>query len=308
MSRPRPSLLALFDPLSQPSPTVNRDTSTPSPDSGSDKENVNTTTPRNQRQNSKSLDPGSSETIFSQSTCSQINDKDQPKNVPLDSIGKSFSLGTNTDSSNLCLVQLAEELNSVCKITDETIDRGDGPRRPLGEISLTTNNIIATPNSCVEKLINLDTPKSTPRSVLKFATGVTKCELSTPITNVDSPPVVRCITPHEASPSIIVSSYSVLHPAPAIPFSSRSSVENLSPEISRIRGPQFHDPLSGFHNLSFEVQSSFEIKKIDLSGDLLNDEMLFLESLDDDSFADVPHPLSDRSVAEVNRAGLWLIV
>lgn len=288
MSRPRPSLLALFDPLSQSTSTVNRDASTPSPDSGSDKENVNTTTPRTSRQSDASF----SETQFFQRTISRSKQTDiqgQIRDLPPDSIGKSFTLGSDSDSSNLCLVQLADELESVCKIKDENLDRGSGPREPLSEISLVTNNI-ATPNFGAEKkLINLDTPRSSSKSILKFATGVTNSDLPTPSPLVGISQEARSSIPHITSPSITISSHTTPYLAPAIPFSSQSLEERCSVTTPQSRSPQFQDPPSGFLGSSFEVQSSFEIKKIDLSGDLLNDELSFLERLDDDSFTDVAH-------------------
>ena len=151
-SRPRPSVLALFDPLtisdaSQDTPTRDSFSPSPSTESGSDKENLISTTPRNtpaRTYNGKG-------TI--RCTPSLVNTSEPQGNVShTDPTSESFSIGPkDDDASNLCLVQLADELENACKLTEDVLLRSDGPRVPLSEISLLhVNGNNRTPQSVAQ--------------------------------------------------------------------------------------------------------------------------------------------------------------
>ncbi|KAI5117372.1 hypothetical protein M0805_004362 [Coniferiporia weirii] len=314
-SRPRPSLLALFDPLSLTSPqTPTRGDQSPSPspslDSGSDKENLNTTTPRCVRSGKGSIEDVCSETVFFKRTYSRSGPA-HGFGVSSKSPGKSFSLDpdTNADATNLCLVRLEDELDSasgdVSIPLEELKDRIEVSRQPLKEIDISSSNsYVPTPQRLVrdKRLVNVDSPMATPRSASKFAAGVARFDPSTPTaassfhmrhlvrspSSLASPPTISVSTQSSKSKldDNTRSSSSLPSPPLVTQFPGLTSSTPSSAPVSGTSSPPFQDPPPGIRSASFEIQSSFCIKKIDLSGDLLNDEISFLTRMEDDSFLD----------------------
>ncbi|THH08929.1 hypothetical protein EW145_g2374 [Phellinidium pouzarii] len=310
-SRPRPSLLALFDPLSIASPPPQkRDeqpplTWPPSPDSGSDKENLNTTTPRCARASKETYADNCSETVFFKRSYSRSKPTEE-SNVSSGLLGKSFLLDSdlNADATNLCLLQLEDELgntsNDVYTHNEGYLKGSDALRRPLLEIELFPNNSCApTPRARDNRLVYLDTPNSTPKSVYKFAAGLAQLDPTTP----------RPAT-YPNSRELTRSPASLGSPSPTITLSTRVNAKPRSslssvlaePMLSQLPGPlnpissslgssgtpssPFLDSPLDLRSASFEIQNSLCMKRVALSGDLINDEISFLARMEDDSFMD----------------------
>ncbi|OCB90198.1 hypothetical protein A7U60_g2569 [Sanghuangporus baumii] len=295
-TRPRPSLLALFDPLaiSETSPsTPTRDACSPSSslESGSDKENFTSNTPKSSWTRACGEVVTDAQAMRSAGPLVEI-DVDKFQRTEIDLLGQSILLEPkDDDSSNLCLVRLQDELDNACKIADseDILQRGNGLREPLSEISLiSSNSNTRTPQSVARSkpLINLDTPSITPNSLRKFAAGIGKYESST--TTMTSP-LSSCPSKasavHRTRPNNNDAAFALVHPAPRVPFTSNSpSLLSSTPASDPI--PAFHDPPPGHVSSSFDINEPSNLKKTNFSGDLLNDDLSFLERLEDDSLAD----------------------
>ncbi|KAL5486284.1 hypothetical protein ACEPAI_7330 [Sanghuangporus weigelae] len=301
--RPRPSLLALFDPLvnSETSPsTPTRDASSPSSylESGSDKENFTSNTPKGSWTRACGEVVSDAQAMCTAGPLVEI-DVGKFQRTEIDLFGQSISLEPKDDeSSNLCLVRLQDELDNVCKIADseDILQRGNGLREPLSEISLVSSNSnTRTPQSVAQdkRLINLDTPSITPKSLRKFAAGIEKYE--SPTTSPFSSRPRKASAVHGTPPNSNGAAFALVHLAPTVPFSSNSpSLLSSTPALDPI--PAFHDPPSGHVSSSFDIQEQSNLKKTKFSGDLLNDDLSFLERLEDDSLADFGHCIySDRT-------------
>ncbi|KAL5525519.1 hypothetical protein ACEPAG_6855 [Sanghuangporus baumii] len=295
-TRPRPSLLALFDPLvnSEASPsTPTRDASSPSSslESGSDKENFTSNTLKGSWRRACGEVVSDAQAKCVAGPLVEI-DVGKFQRTEIDLFGQSISLEPkDDDASNLCLVRLQDELDNVCKIADseDILQRGNGLREPLSEICpVSSNSNTRTPQSEAQdkRLINLDTPSITPKSLRKFAAGIKKYESSTtPVTSPFSSRSRKALAVHRTPPNTNGAAFALVHPAPTVPFSSNSpSLLSSTPALDPI--PAFHDPPSGHVSSSFDIHERSNVKKTKFSGDLLDDDLSFLERLEDDSLAD----------------------
>ena len=316
VSRPRQSLLELFDPLSskevvpEVADDAQRSSPTPSIESGSDKENIRTVTPKGTPKSSRAYDEKCSETLFFKRTTSRI---EAPGDV--DTTRESFLMEPDSDASNLCLVELADELDKACQLSNEPVRRKAVHREPLMDIAIPQANS-QTPSSISrarKNLISLDTPKYTPKSrslSLKFAAGVSGCDgmsprlssptsssgKSTPRQNLLSPSIVITTPVGHSAPSMYKSTTPPLRP----PFTSPSLEQKMSTPQIISSSPRFQDPPSSLGRGVGDISSaSLDIrslgKRLDFCDDLLKDEPSLVGKLEDESFDfDLPKTKIER--------------
>lgn len=315
-SRPRPSVLKLFDPLSTPT----RNTS-----SGLSKENA---TPRNIRAQGK--EEGVSETVFFKRTYSRS--KEDSSVPPIPPLPKEFACAKES-----CLIEVEDgvetDLGTTRKPLCEIGGAGYGNTASvtgstLEDLQGTVISFISEPQSYSQ-----DSGKTSERSELKLSLPNDEAspdELEEP--DISMTPA-DCSTGHTITPSSshaqpeshsLVSSpfqpASLPEMSPLPDASSNSLTPSRSdehlpavsdgpicfflpdkggPAHSRSDVPQQKSaPGLSIRRSSFDLHSSWKLRAQNTSVDLINDEMSFLSGMDDSSFLD-----RSREVKYISRFG-----
>lgn len=315
-SRPRQSVLKLFDPLSTPT----RNTS-----SGLSKENA---TPRNTRAQGK--EEGVSETVFFKRTYSRS--KEDSSVPPIPPLPKEFARAKES-----CLIEVEDgvetDLGTTRKPLCEIGGAGYGNTASVRGSTLeglqgTVISFISDPQSYSQ-----DSGKTSERSELKLSLPNDEAspdELEEP--DISMTPA-DCLTGHTITPS---SSHTQpeSHPLVSSPFQPASlpetsplpdaSSNSLTPSRSDEHLPTVSDgpicfflpdkeepahsqsdvpqqksaPGLSIRRSSFDLHSSWKLRAQNTSVDLINDEVSFLSGMDDSSFLD-----QSREVKYISRFG-----
>lgn len=234
------------------------------------------------------------ETVFFKRTYSRNKLVDAPRS----SMEESFSLhpGMLADTSNLCLVELSEG----CDISrDDAGMKGEKEvRKPLAE---KTSNRMTPRNVALERVASPGTPSD--GSVMKFASGVSKFDPSTPTGRRDSSLAKKFDTFATPSPTILASNkFRETTNVPRTQLSSALRSEPTSRDQKLDSPSETHGESSlVLGGTSFEIHGPLGMKKNSPRSDLLAEEMSFLTRMSDDSFLENnrEHALDD------DLGGMW---